>query len=177
MADDTCCLQLHLASFLTVTTDPIVNIEIRCMPSYFITQKRVYNAPDNDPIVLEKCNFVFDKSLKSHIISFWKKCGNLDLGPKSNNELAHQLFCKCVETVWPTTGHETVEIPRSMTKSLSGPGSPLMSLPTKIILNPISGFIKCAEFFGYLQARKLQEFSRSWSNVSLSWECHNEFMY
>ena len=131
----------------SVTTDPMVNIEIRCMASYFITQKRVYNTPDNDPIVLEKCNFVFDKSLKSHIISFWIKCGNLDLGPKSNNELVHQFFCKCVETVWPTTGHETVEISWSMTKSLSGPGSPLMSLPTKIILNPISGFIKCADFF------------------------------
>ena len=50
-----------------VTTDPVihiffVNIEIRCMASYFIAQKRVYNTPDNDSIVLEKCNFVLDKS-------------------------------------------------------------------------------------------------------------------
>ena len=64
-----------------VTTDPVihiffVNIEIRCMASYFIAQKRFYNTPDNDSIVLEKCNFVLDKSLKSPGISFQKKYGN-----------------------------------------------------------------------------------------------------
>ena len=57
----------------------VVNIAIRCMASYFITEKRVYNTPDNDPLVLEKCNFFLDKSLKSPGISFQKKCENLDI--------------------------------------------------------------------------------------------------
>ena len=52
-------------------------VNIRCMASSFVTEKPIYNTPDNDLIVLEKCNFVLDKSLKSPGISFWKKCGNL----------------------------------------------------------------------------------------------------
>ena len=57
----------------------MVNIAVtsRDMGSYFITEKRVYETPDNDSIVLEKCNFVLDKSLKSPGIKFRKKCGNL----------------------------------------------------------------------------------------------------
>ena len=51
----------------------VVNIVIRCMASYFITEKCIYNTPDNDSIVLEKCNFVLDKSLKSPGNSFRKK--------------------------------------------------------------------------------------------------------
>ena len=47
------------------------------MASYFITEWGIYNTPDNDSIVLEKCNFVHEKSLKSPWISFLKKCGNL----------------------------------------------------------------------------------------------------
>ena len=57
----------------------MVNIEIRCTASHFITQKRVYNTPDNGSLVLEKCYYVLDKSLKSPGISFRKKCGNLGL--------------------------------------------------------------------------------------------------
>ena len=51
-----------------------VNILIWCMASYFITE---YNTLDSDSIMLEKCNFVHEKSLKSPWISFLKKrCGN-----------------------------------------------------------------------------------------------------
>ena len=46
------------------------------MASYFITQKRIYNTLDSDSIVLEKCNFVHEKSLNNTWISFLKKCGN-----------------------------------------------------------------------------------------------------
>ena len=42
----------------------------------FHHRKCICNTSDNDSIVLEKCNFVLDKSLKSPGISFWKKCGN-----------------------------------------------------------------------------------------------------
>ena len=61
---------------------------MRCMASYFITDKRVYDTPDNDSIVLEKCNFVLDKSLKSPEISFKKKCGNLLY--EISHDLEHQ---------------------------------------------------------------------------------------
>ena len=43
------------------------------------------NAPDNDAIVLEKCDFVFEKSLKSHWILFQKKCGNIAFHFSNNN--------------------------------------------------------------------------------------------
>ena len=49
------------------------HILVRCMASYFITKKCIYNTPDNDSIVLEKCKFVLGKSFNS--IS--EKCGNL----------------------------------------------------------------------------------------------------
>ena len=56
----------------------MVNIVIRCMASYFISEKkRIYNTPDNHSIVLEKWNFILDKSLKSPGISFRKKGENL----------------------------------------------------------------------------------------------------
>ena len=32
------------------------------MANYFLTEKRVFNTPDNNSIVLEKCNFVLGKS-------------------------------------------------------------------------------------------------------------------
>ena len=53
-----------------------MNILIWCMASYFITEWRIYNTLDSDSIVLEKCNFVHEKSLKSPWIWFLKKCGN-----------------------------------------------------------------------------------------------------
>ena len=46
------------------------------MESYFITEYRIYNTLDSDSIVLEKCNFVHEKSLKSPWILLLKKCGN-----------------------------------------------------------------------------------------------------
>ena len=36
----------------------------------------MYNTLDSDSIVLEKCTFVHEKSLKSPWIPFLKKCGN-----------------------------------------------------------------------------------------------------
>ena len=54
----------------------MLDIVIRCMESYFITEKYVYNTPDNDSIVLGNYNFVLDKSLKSPWISYRKKCAN-----------------------------------------------------------------------------------------------------
>ena len=67
-----------------VTTAPVIHVfngefVNRCMANYFITEKCIYNTPENDLMVLEKCNFVLDKSLKSPGISFWKKCGNFVL--------------------------------------------------------------------------------------------------
>ena len=48
------------------------------MASYFITEERIYNMLNSDSIVLEKCNFVHEKSLKSARISFlqevWEPC-------------------------------------------------------------------------------------------------------
>ena len=46
------------------------------MASYFITEYRIYNTLDSDSTVLEKCNIVHEKSLKSPWILFLKKCGN-----------------------------------------------------------------------------------------------------
>ena len=57
----------------------MVDIVVRCMASYFIIEISIYNTSDNDLIVLEKRNFIFEKSLKSLGISFRKKCGNLVL--------------------------------------------------------------------------------------------------
>ena len=51
-----------------------VNIVIRCMASYLITEKCVCNTPNNDLIVPEKCYFVLEKSW--HFISdkVWEPC-------------------------------------------------------------------------------------------------------
>ena len=69
----------------SVTTDPgidvfsMVDIVIMCIESYFITEKRIYNAPDNDSVVLGKCNFVLDKCLKSAWSLFLKSVETLKL--------------------------------------------------------------------------------------------------
>ena len=61
----------------------VYNWNINCeycnllMASYFISEYCIYNMLEKNFIVLEKCNFVPGKSLKSHWISFLKKCGNL----------------------------------------------------------------------------------------------------
>ena len=85
----------------------MVNIEIRCMASHFITQKRVYNTPDNDSLVLEKCDYVLDKSLKSPGISFRKKCGNLvRVHEKIVNGILNRFFpvVSCSTLVFVTVG-------------------------------------------------------------------------
>ena len=40
----------------------MVNIVIWRMGMYFITEYTIYNTPDNDSVVLEKRDFVLDKS-------------------------------------------------------------------------------------------------------------------
>ena len=40
-------------------------------------KKTIYNTPDNDLIVLEKCNFVLDKSLKILEFHFGTNVGTL----------------------------------------------------------------------------------------------------
>ena len=65
-----------------VTTDPVIHVfnSEYCNGVYgklSHQRKTCLRYTRYDLIVLEKCNFVLDKSLKSPGISFWKKCGNL----------------------------------------------------------------------------------------------------
>ena len=73
---------------------------------------------------------------------------NLIRPAKSNNWLIHQIrrrfdqqfVYECVEIVQPVRVQEAMEIQRSMTKSQLGLEIPMISLPTKCVLNLTNDF-------------------------------------